>query len=161
MTTLASNDVTRRHVECGETVTRWPLEGGNYLCSPCHRVIPPTATTVAAAFDPSWRQDAHRAAHELGELGWIILDTWDDHDPWGSTMGARFTINDALGIIGGETDPTYSPGMDPLGELEQDHGGPDLLAALEDGTLAVESAERADRILDALTDELVAAGRDY
>lgn len=114
-------------------------------------------------------QDAHyallvgQAACELGpELGsLLVFDAWDPGDPWGSTMGAAFTLNDALGVIGGQTNDTYIPGADPRGALEGAHGGPELLKALETGALSVEAAERAEQALDHLLDVLRAAGRDY
>ena len=107
---------------------------------------------------------AARAALELGpELGaLLVIEPWDPGDPWGSLMGARFALNDALGVVGGQTDPTYRAGANPRTVLEEEtHGGPELLAALEGGQLDHHAAERADQVLDRLGDRLETDGRSY
>ena len=113
--------------------------------------------------DP-YRTDLEAAAAMLPDdlAGLLILDPYDPGDPWGSVMGARFALNDALGLVGGETDPTYRPSTDPEGVLrEETYGGGELLDTLRTSPDVIPMAERADRALDALTDRLEADGRSY
>lgn len=109
--------------------------------------------------DP-YRADADAAAGHLDAYAWVVTDTWDYGDPWGSAMAAAFTLNDVLHLAGGETNPTYRPGMGGPA-IEDDHGGTELLDALESGELQVEQVERAERALDVLIDRLDADGRSY
>lgn len=110
------------------------------------------ARRTAATITPDMQADIDEAARALGDAGYdLLLADW--YDAWGTAMAWLFAINDRIMELGGQTNPTYRPG---LGGADTDAYEYQMIADVD-----VSSLESAERILSRLTDKLEAAGASY
>lgn len=97
------------------------------------------------------------------EPAWLT-ENWDDHDPWGSCLSVMGSVCDALFVSDcGDFIPEgceYRPAMG-MGWHALDDLGEDVAVALRSGSVKAETLREALLVLDAVADEIRAAGRDY